>query len=67
MCIRDRYWTTVLGRVADSGKDIQKAADGADDLKNGLITAHDGSVAIMSNLGTLKDGALTLDTGLRCV
>ena len=58
------YWTTVLGRVADSGKDIQKAADGADDLKNGLITAHDGSVAIMSNLGTLKDGALTLDTGL---
>ena len=58
------YWTTVLGRVADSGKDIQKAADGADDLKNGLVAAHDGSVAITSNLGTLKDGALTLDTGL---
>ena len=58
------YWTTVLGRVADSGKDIQKAADGAGDLKNGLITAHDGSVAITSNLGTLKDGALTLDAGL---
>ena len=57
------YWTTVLGRVADSGKDIQKAADGAGDLKNGLITAHDGSVAITSNLGTLKDGALTLDAG----
>lgn len=58
------YWTTVLGRVADSGKDIQKAADGAGDLKDGLVAAHDGSVAITSNLGTLKDGALTLDTGL---
>ena len=58
------YWTTVLGRVADSGKDIQKAADGAGDLEDGLTVAQDGSETITSNLGTLKDGALALDTGL---
>ena len=62
--VATEYWTTVLGRVADSGKDIQKAADGAGDLEDGLVTAKDGSSAITSNLGTLKDGALTLDTGL---
>lgn len=62
--VATEYWTTVLGRVADSGKDIQKAADGAGDLEDGLVTAKDGSAAITSNLGTLKDGALTLDTGL---
>lgn len=58
------YWTTVLGRVADSGKDIQTAADGAGTLEDGLVTAKDGSSAIASNLGTLKDGALALDSGL---
>ena len=62
--VATEYWTTVLGRVADSGKDIQTAADGAGDLEDGLVTAKDGSAAITSNLGTLKDGALTLDTGL---
>lgn len=62
--VATEYWTTVLGRVADSGKDIQAAADGAGDLEDGLVTAKDGSAAITSNLGTLKDGALTLDTGL---
>lgn len=62
--VATEYWTTVLSRVADSGKDIQTAADGAGDLEDGLTTAHDGSKTITSNLGTLKDGALTLDTGL---
>lgn len=62
--VATEYWTTVLGRVADSGKDIQTAADGAGDLEDGLVTAQDGSRSITSNLGTLKDGALTLDTGL---
>lgn len=62
--VATEYWTTVLGRVADSGKDIQTAADGAGDLEDGLVTAKDGSATITSNLGTLKDGALTLDTGL---
>lgn len=62
--VATEYWTTVLNRVADSGKDIQTAADGADDLKDGLVTAQDGSATITSNLGTLRDGALTLDTGL---
>lgn len=62
--VATEYWTTVLGRVADSGKDIQTAADGAGTLEDGLVTAQDGSKTITSNLGTLKDGALTLDTGL---
>uniref|UniRef100_UPI0022E26000 YhgE/Pip domain-containing protein n=1 Tax=Eggerthella sinensis TaxID=242230 RepID=UPI0022E26000 len=62
--VATEYWTTVLSRVADSGKDIQTAADGAGDLEDGLTTAQDGSKTITSNLGTLKDGALTLDTGL---
>lgn len=62
--VATEYWTTVLGRVADSGKDIQTAADGAGDLEDGLVTAKDGSAAITSNLGTLKDGAFTLNTGL---
>lgn len=62
--VASEYWTTVLSRVADSGKDIQIAADGAGDLEDGLATAQDGSKTITSNLGTLKDGALTLDTGL---
>lgn len=62
--VATEYWTTVLGRVADSGKGIQTAADGAGDLEDGLVTAKDGSETITSNLGTLHDGALTLDTGL---
>lgn len=62
--VADEYWTTVLGRVADSGKDIQVAADGAGTLEEGLVTAQDGSMAITANLGTLKDGALSLDSGL---
>ena len=62
--VAEEYWQTVLSRVADSGKDIQTAADGAGDLEDGLMTAKDGSAAITSNLGTLKDGALSLDAGL---
>lgn len=62
--VATEYWTTVLGRVADSGKDIQTAADGAGDLEDGLVDAQDGSEAITTNLGTLKDGALSLDGGL---
>lgn len=62
--VAEEYWQTVLSRVADSGKDIQTAADGAGDLEDGLVTAKDGSVAITANLGTLKDGALSLDAGL---
>lgn len=62
--VATEYWTTVLDRVADSGKDIQTAADGAGTLKDGLVTAQDGSSTITTNLGTLKDGALTLDSGL---
>ncbi|RDB63382.1 YhgE/Pip domain-containing protein [Gordonibacter sp. 28C] len=58
------YWTTVLDRVADSGKDIQTAADGAGTLKDGLVTAQDGSQTITANLGTLADGATALDSGL---
>ena len=62
--VANEYWTTVLDRVADSGKDIQTAADGAGTLKDGLVTAQDGSSTITTNLGTLKDGALSLDGGL---
>lgn len=62
--VANEYWTTVLDRVADSGKDIQTAADGAGALEDGLVTAHDGSRTIATNLGTLKYGALSLDGGL---
>ncbi|WP_139653659.1 YhgE/Pip domain-containing protein [Raoultibacter phocaeensis] len=62
--IATEYWTTVLDRVADSGKDIQTAAEGAGTLEDGLVTAQDGSRTITVNLGTLKDGALALDSGL---
>lgn len=62
--VANEYWTTVLGRVADSGKDIQTAADGAGALESGLVTAQDGSRTITTNLGTLKEGALSLDGGL---
>lgn len=62
--VANEYWTTVLGRVADSGKDIQTAADGAGTLESGLVTARDGSRTITTNLGTLKEGALSLDGGL---
>lgn len=62
--ISTEYWTTVLNRVADSGKDIQTAADGAGQLNDGLRTAQDGSQTITTNLGTLKEGALSLDDGL---
>ena len=62
--VATEYWTTVLDRVADSGKDIQTAADGAGTLKDGLVTAQDGSRTITTNLGTLADGATALDSGL---
>ncbi|MEG0757135.1 MAG: YhgE/Pip domain-containing protein, partial [Raoultibacter sp.] len=62
--VANEYWTTVLGRVADSGKDLKTAADGAGDLSRGLVTAKDGSATIASNLGTLTDGATSLDSGL---
>lgn len=62
--VADQYWTTVLTRVADSGKDIRTAADGAGTLKDGLVTARDGSQTITTNLGTLKDGSISLNDGL---
>lgn len=62
--VSHEYWNTVLNRVADSGKDIQAAADGAGTLKDGLAAAHDGSQTITTNLGTLSDGATSLDDGL---
>ena len=58
------YWTTVLGRVADSGEDLQTAADGAGDLEDGLATAQDGSRVITENLGTLRSGSMSLEEGL---
>lgn len=58
------YWETVLNRVADSGEDIQTAADGAGQLRDALGTAQDGSQIITTNLGELADGATTLDDGL---
>lgn len=62
--VANEYWTTVLDRVADSGKDIQSAADGAGTLEDGLKTAQDGSKTITTNLSALKDGALSLESGL---
>lgn len=62
--VATQYWTTVLDRVADSGKQIQKAADGASELENGLVTAQDGSATITTNLGVLKNGAVSLEDGL---
>ncbi len=62
--VATEYWTTVLNRVADSGKDIRTAADGAGTLKTGLTSAQDGSQVITTNLGTLKDGAVSLESGL---
>ncbi|WP_165248021.1 YhgE/Pip family protein [Adlercreutzia sp. ZJ141] len=62
--IAEEYWITVLSRVADSGKDIQIAADGAGELRDGLVTAQDGSTTITANLGTLSRGADELDVGL---
>lgn len=62
--VSNEYWTTVLGRVADSGKDLKTAADGASDLSGGLVSAKDGSATIADNLGTLTDGATSLNSGL---
>ncbi len=62
--VSNQYWTTVLNRVADSGKDIRTAADGAGTLNDGLVAAQEGSQTITTNLGTLKDGAVTLGVGL---
>lgn len=62
--VAEEYWTTVLNRVSDSGKDIRMAAEGAGTLKGGLVTAQDGSQTITTNLGTLKDGAVALEGGL---
>ena len=62
--VATEYWTTVLNRVADSGKDLQTAADGAGTLEDGLVAAQDGSQTIATNLGTLKNGALSLEEGL---
>ncbi|MFR1640986.1 MAG: YhgE/Pip domain-containing protein, partial [Eggerthellaceae bacterium] len=59
--VATEYWTTVLNRVADSGKDLQTAADGAGTLEDGLVAAQDGSQTIATNLGTLKNGALSLE------
>lgn len=58
------YWTTVLGRVAASGKEVQAAAAGASDLEQGLVTAREGSRTITADLGTLDDGARALERGL---
>ena len=62
--VSNQYWTTVLNRVADSGKDIRTAANGAGTLNDGLVTAQEGSQTITTNLGVLKDGAATLSAGL---
>ena len=61
--VAEQYWTTVLGRVADSGKQIGAAAAGARDLEGGLSAAQDGTRSIATNLGTLKNGAVELAQG----
>ncbi|WP_080803332.1 YhgE/Pip domain-containing protein [Arabiibacter massiliensis] len=62
--VATEYWDTVLNRVADSGRDIQTAADGAGTLEDGLATAQDGSDTITAKLGELHEGASSLQTGL---
>lgn len=58
------YWTTVLSRVAASGREIRTAAGGAADLERGLATAQEGGLTIATGLGVLDDGALALERGL---
>ena len=58
------YWETVLGRVADSGRALRTAADGAGALEEGLATAEDGSREIAADLGALAGGARSLEGGL---
>lgn len=58
------YWTTALSQVADSGRQLNDAHDGATTLTDGLVGASSGSNAITTNIGSLAKGASALNGGL---
>lgn len=60
-----------LGELTDSGAGIKKAADGAGQLHDGLVTANsgatelaDGAHTLAANLATARDGSATLAAGV---
>ncbi len=57
------YTEVLFDEIADAGKSIRKAADGADTLSSGIQKLSNGNGRITSNLNTLAKGALTFETG----
>lgn len=62
---------TALGELTDSGSGIKKAADGAEQLSSGLVTANDGAHeladgahTLAANLVVARDGSATLASGM---
>lgn len=62
--IANEYWTTVLARIAETGTELEAAADGAGELSQGLVRAQDGSLELVNGLGSLTVGAASLASGL---
>ncbi|MBK7822260.1 MAG: YhgE/Pip domain-containing protein [Tessaracoccus sp.] len=57
------YFEAVFANLDTIRGGMQKAADGAARLDEGLATAHDGSSALVSGLHTLRSGAAKLSEG----
>lgn len=58
------YWQNVFGQMNDASVDLGEAADGAQELADGLRSAQEGNVTITANLRTLASGSSTLEDGL---
>ena len=62
--ITEQYLKAYLGGLVNAKDGLADAADGSQQLGNGIDSAVEGSSAITNNLETLKSGSETLEDGL---
>ena len=62
--VGENYYVQIFDKIASTGDDLQKAADGAAELADGMADAHDGSQKITDGLVTARDGSKELAQGM---
>lgn len=62
--IDKEYFDNIFSETRDSVKDLQKAADGASDLGDGIKKAKDGSDDLYDGIDKVNSGAVDLRNGL---
>ncbi|NCU32866.1 MAG: hypothetical protein EOM23_08050, partial [Candidatus Moranbacteria bacterium] len=62
--ISEEYFKNIFEETRDSVVDLEKAVDGSNDLKDGLLEAKDGSSDLYDGIDALNSGIYDLDNGL---